>query len=767
MATSGSDLPRWLGPYRLENVLGRGGMGVVYLAYHERLDRRVAVKRVLAERTSPKRRARLRREARTAAQLSHPNIVQVFDLIEGDEDDWIVMELVDGVPLNERLSDGPLNVSLALTFAQQVAEGLAAAHALGIIHRDLKTENVMVLAGERIKILDFGLAKRLGPRHEETYGLSVAGQVLGTGRAMSPEQARGAEVGPASDLFSLGVMLYEMLTGISPFRGPTVADTLSNVLTLQQTPAVDIVAEVPHSLSRLVDRLLSKAPELRPPSAQVVADDLARLIDEGRGTATRSPEILADAHPLDVTEEPTAPTTPAVLASEARATSRPKERQTDTGHRRPLSLLAAALAVLAVVFLVARPWPFHRSTKLPAAESQPLLSQANDPLARYQAGMEATRRPDQPESLNRAVQIFQQLLEEDSESAAAHAGLARAYWHKAGNSVSDPVFAEQASAVAREAVRLDPYLADAQISLGLVHLLQGHPEEAQRAFETALELDPDEADALYGMGKVAQAGGLPKEAEGHYRRAVALRPATLYHNALGALFYENGRYGEAEERFRLSLELAPDNIYSLRNLAGILHFQGRIDEAASLLQEALKIRPEASLYSNLGAIFFDRGLYTKAADVFEKALELQGANDFVFWTNLADAYRQIPGKEDAARSTYRRALQLLDRAVAAAPADVRMVSRRALTLARANRCEEARSDIADVRNLDSTSDVFSHYRLAISEELCGDRHDALGSLETALRGGLSLSAVEREPDLLDLRADPRFHHLLMKLEEAQ
>ena len=746
-------------------------MGVVYVAYDERLDRRVAVKRVLAEGVDPKRRARLRREARMAAQFAHPAIVQVFDLIEEEDGDWIVMEFVEGVPLAERLREGPLDVDVALEYGRQIAEGLAAAHALGIVHRDLKTENVMVLPDGRVKILDFGLAKQFDSlRSEEDPALSVTGQVLGTGRAMSPEQARGVEVGPRSDLFSFGVLFYEVLTGVSPFRGETFVDTLGRVVTHQQPPVVDLVVGAPPQLSGLIDRLLNKASELRPESAQVVAEELGHLLGERRfqerlgsgSDAGRQPEAF-DAGATEIA-------TGAVFVSDAEGSAIPRGAGPEArkaGRLRPL--VAAVAALVVVLTLVAFRFGFSGSpseemgSAVASAESHP-----TDPLALYEEGMRATRRPDQPESINRAVAIFQQLLTLDGDSAAAHAGLARAYWQKARNTSEDPVFADQALAVAREAVRLDPYLADSRVSLGLVEWLQGRPTEARQEFEAALELEPRSSDAHFGLGKLTQSLGHLEEAEVHYRRALELRPTAMYSDALGVLFYAAGRYNEAEESFRHSLELAPNNIYALRNLATLLYAQGRIDEAASKLQEALKIRPDASLYSNLGTIFFYRGLYAKAAAAFEDALEVEGgSNSPFFWSNLADAYRQLPGKEEATRTTYRRAIQLFDAAVLAAPADVRMLSRLALAQARAGQRDQALAGIARIRELGVGEDVYSRYRLALVEELCGEREHALRSLEMALRAGLDLSEVRHEPDLLDLRADLRFHHLLMALEEGE
>ena len=252
-------LPIKLGPYQLERALGRGGMGIVYEAYDERLERRVAVKRLLTD--DPEQRERLRREARTTAQLAHPAIVQIFDLIEDGDNDWIVMERVEGTPLSRVAEDGPLGVDSVLKYAHQIAEGLAAAHGLGIVHRDLKTENVMILPDGRVKILDFGIAKRLKVGETGERTLSIQGQVMGTTRAMAPEQARGMKVGPRSDLFSFGVLLYEILTGVSPFRAASPMDTLARVITHQPKPIEELNNDVPAELAALVERLLRKASE--------------------------------------------------------------------------------------------------------------------------------------------------------------------------------------------------------------------------------------------------------------------------------------------------------------------------------------------------------------------------------------------------------------------------------------------------------------------------------------------------------------------------
>lgn len=776
-----STLPRKLGSYRLERLLGRGGMGVVYVAYDQRLERQVAIKRVLTGAEDPQRRERLRREARITAQLAHPAIVQVFDLIEAEGSDWIVMELIDGKTLARLLVEGPLGVDLTLQYGLQIVEGLAAAHQLGIVHRDLKTENVMILPDERVKILDFGLAKRfdfLTSRADDAVdqkALSESGIVRGTGRAMSPEQARGLEVGPRSDLFSFGVLIYETLTGVSPFRAETFFDTLERVVTHQPQPVTELADNVPPALAKLIERLLRKAPELRPANAREVADEIVHLAEERRFQARKPRDSAFDS------EGTVAMTATGLLAADTpgvdseRASvdlSQVGQIQVGRFHLKgrprwtiPFAVLCVTLATaLAITVAVPRTTTAGRDL---AVTHLATATEPDDLLRLYEEGMQAVRRADQPKSLAHAVDIFRRLMARDGDSAAAYSGLARAYWEKARNASggADPVFLEQASAMAREAVRLDAYLADARVSLGLVQFSQGRYDEAREELSVALDLDPSNADAYYGLAKVANSLSRPDEAERYYTEAIRRTPASIYHNALGSHLYFSGRYDEAEKAFLSSLVLAPDNFNALRNLSSLYYAQGRMDEATDKLQAALKIRPHASLYSNLGTIFFSRGLYTKSAVAFEAALAMEGAsNDHLYWINLADAYRQIPAKEKDAQRTYRRAIQMLDEEIEEKPDRVLLRSRRALARVRAGDRAGALEDVARLRDLGTGGDLYSLFRLAVAEELCGEREGALASLEKALRSGLSLTEVRHEPDLLALRADLRFHHLLVELD---
>ncbi len=270
---------RTLGHYRIVEQIGAGGMGVVYRAHDERLDRDVAIK-ALPEGVAgdPDRLSRFEREARAVAQLDHPNILAIHDFGSEDGTVYAVMELLDGESLRQVIAKGGLTSGKAVEYARAIVDGLAAAHDKGIIHRDLKPENVFLTRDGRIKILDFGLAriKQMVDHEAETVTFSpegtAVGTVLGTVGYMSPEQAEGRPVDALSDLFSLGVVLYEMLTGRRPFMGDTAAATLAALLRDDPPP----MTGVDPKLARLVERSLRKNASERFQSAA----DLRSAIDD-------------------------------------------------------------------------------------------------------------------------------------------------------------------------------------------------------------------------------------------------------------------------------------------------------------------------------------------------------------------------------------------------------------------------------------------------------------------------------------------------------
>jgi serine/threonine protein kinase/Tol biopolymer transport system component len=286
-----------IGHYRVIEKIGSGAMGEVFRARDERLGRDVALKLIRpASSANPDHLRRFELEARAAAALNHPNIVAVYDIGVNDGSPYIVCELLEGKTLRNRLAEGALPVRLTVDYALQIVQGLIAAHDHRIVHRDLKPENLFVTTGGRVKILDFGVAKLQadpedsGRSVEERTTVTKSGAVVGTVAYMSPEQLRGKAVDHRSDIFSVGAIVYEMLTGRRAFRGETEVDTITAVL-LENPPEINLEeASVPISFRQIVCHCLEKEPENRFQSARDLAFALETLADtSGRASRQRSP----------------------------------------------------------------------------------------------------------------------------------------------------------------------------------------------------------------------------------------------------------------------------------------------------------------------------------------------------------------------------------------------------------------------------------------------------------------------------------------------
>jgi len=287
-----------LGPYVVVAALGSGGMGEVYRARDTRLEREVALKLLAGHlQSNEELRERMAREARAVARLSHPHICALYDVGREGERDFLVMELLTGRTLADRLKDGPLPLDQTLRVGIEIADALAAAHATGIVHRDLKPANVM-LTPSGVKLLDFGIAKAFdsvgsaAPASEP--GLTSTGIVLGTVPYMAPEQIEGKPSDPRTDIFALGALLYEMATGRPAFSAPTQAALIAKVLTADAPSMASIRPGIPAGLNRLVRTCLTRDPAVRWQSARDAELLLRSMADESRhGGAANAPETAA------------------------------------------------------------------------------------------------------------------------------------------------------------------------------------------------------------------------------------------------------------------------------------------------------------------------------------------------------------------------------------------------------------------------------------------------------------------------------------------
>ena len=298
--------PQKFGRYQVVKELGRGAMGIVYLAEDTELARRVAIKTIALTGADPERdrhEARFRQEARAAGGVSHPAIVTIYDVGREGDMAFIAMELVEGRELRELIREGALTPTHAVEIAALVADALAYAHDHGVIHRDIKPGNIMVLADGRVKLMDFGIARLQQPTVKTQTGV-----MLGSPQYMSPEQIAGEEVDGRADVFSLGVVLYEMITGTKPFDAPDLSQVLFWVVNMPAKPPSERRPGLPAVLDYIVARALKKKPGERYASAAEFAADLRRCADEVRAAessigATRGDTVPLEARPLPPGED--------------------------------------------------------------------------------------------------------------------------------------------------------------------------------------------------------------------------------------------------------------------------------------------------------------------------------------------------------------------------------------------------------------------------------------------------------------------------------
>jgi serine/threonine protein kinase/tetratricopeptide (TPR) repeat protein len=376
-AVAASALPARLGAYRVDAVLGQGGMGEVLRGYDERLRRPVALKRMSgAGRTQPDARARFWREARALAALTHPGVVRVHEIGETPEGElFLAMELIEGEPLSGLL-DRRFPAPLAVSLARQAAAALGAAHAAGLVHRDVKPANLLLQPDGRLRVVDFGLARQAdatgGPGGADDR-VTATGAVLGTPAYMAPEQVSGAAVGPPADVFALGILLYRLLSGVHPFARESASATAVALASATHVPLGDVLPDAPPALAALVDRCLALDPGKRFADAGALADALGLI----SASPSDSPDLAADlaalrAQPTPARESITGGGTPPRASLPAATPASPAPRAPATlGSRRLTPWLLGGLVLVGGVFLATRPEPAPGPAPAPASATPP------------------------------------------------------------------------------------------------------------------------------------------------------------------------------------------------------------------------------------------------------------------------------------------------------------------------------------------------------------------------------------------------------------
>jgi serine/threonine protein kinase/tetratricopeptide (TPR) repeat protein len=765
---------RTLTNYRVVSQLGAGGMGVVYEAVDLRLNRTVALKLLPPEKSGDAdRRARFLQEARSASALNDPHIVTIHDIFTEAGTDVLVMEHVKGRTLREVISEGPAKVADALDFVLQVAQGVGTAHAAGIVHRDLKPGNIMVTDRGRVKVLDFGLAKLTRPLEDQATmsGPNTAeGMLLGTVDYMSPEQARGEPIDHRSDMFSLGCILYELLTGTRPFHASHPLGVLHEIVFGTITPPRDRRPDVGADADAIVMRALERDVSRRYQSMEALASDLRlahRRITDGMSAVSASTLVPPPAIPSGVLSDPQPPIPARVsLIPAADAASGRTARRSAHGRSRGQRLLIVATVLVSVTLASSkgREWitqQLSRSDGRSADTVRPPAMPAT-PYEMTQQGLTLLKRYDRPGNIDSAIQLFDVAIVRNPDYAPAHAAIAKAYERHAFLT-GDKSWKARAVDAARHAVELDPYLAEAHVSLGMALAAAGDHKNADTALRRALALEPQNSGAWFALADIAYAEDRRGDASAGYRKALELKPDD-WGSAIGAgnVAYRDGRYDEAIEWYARAVALAPDAARPHFVLGAAHVMKGDFAAGAAALQKSISIQPTDAAYTNLGTALFVDGRYRESVAAFEKGVELRPSNPLM-WGNLGDAYRWTTGGQERSRNAYLRATQLLEQQLSREPANVRDRSRLALYLSKQGDTRRALTELGTIADL-ANRDVNTLYRAAVTYELSGNRQEALRWLGRALENGYSMRDVTTDPELAGLRGDVRYQRLATGFE---
>jgi serine/threonine-protein kinase len=739
---------RKLSHYEVVEPLGAGGMGQVYRARDLRLGRDVAIKILPPDRTRDETsRRRFQREAMAASSLNHPNIITIYEINSEDDTDFIAMECVHGSTLSSRIRRGPLGLDEAVDYASQIADALVKAHAAGIVHRDLKPGNVMITDDGLVKVLDFGLAKfdmssvntQTGTGEQQLdLTVTTPGAVTGTVAYMSPEQARGDHVDSRSDVFSFGIVLFEMLSGQLPFMGPNTIAILHNIHFSPPRNLLELRRDAPPPLVALVNQMLEKPPEQRPSTAEI-----ATMLHAG----TRATGISAATWQ-------SAGVPAAFTATSVSTTTQAGTKAAKWGMRATAALLF--LAVLSAgYFFKMRP---RAVADTDAAANGTTVTVPDEPFALRSQAQAYLERWDVPNNLDRATAMLNRALELDRNYAPAYASLTFAYFEK--NRLNpDKQWTRQAEGVAQKAMELNPDLTDSQLASGVAAMMSGHSAEAEKAFRKAEEIEPKSTKPHFWLGFLFNSLDKSKEAEEELNRALTLNPNDWHARMnLGLLFYKAAKYSEAATEWEKVSKLTPQNTTVLGNLAAVYQQMDRNEEAASVLQRSLEIKPDADTYSNLGTLMFFQARYAESVPLFEKAVAI-GANNYIFWGNLGDAYRWAPGRADKSSSAYTTAIRLANEELASHAHNMDARIHLALYLAKSGNKNDALREVSVVDNAQQ-NDAEELFLSAVVHEISGERDRALAMLSGAVKAGYGLGEIEHEPELQSLRADPRYHALI-------
>jgi tetratricopeptide (TPR) repeat protein len=724
---------RTWGGFELLELVGRGSFGEVYRAWDPRLQREIALKLLLLRSVGDEAQFDvLLREARALASVRHPNIVPIYGV---DRHDGLVgfwTDFVHGKTLALLMREqGPFGYREAALIGLDVAKALSAVHRTGLLHRDIKAENVMREEGGRILLMDFGLSAL--PQWQ--------GELAGTPRYMAPELFAGAQASVASDIYAVGILLFYLVAGQFPAeRGadgskagaelsgdePTAVATalpasmhrsrgsIGSSATASRS-LLDYRPDIPESFARVVDTAIHPDPVKRFASAGALSAALSEVLGSPLGGDT------------------------SIVAQPAKE-KRWRAWQTE-------ALVAAVLILAALAFGYLR----NRSALTGVAQGNAASPGVND---EYLKADGLLLRYDKRKNVTDAIALLNDVLMRDPSFALAQVGLCRADFLQYRVTRATGLLNE-ARAACNRAIAIDANLAPPYVTLAHIDAMEGNTALATTEAEKAQQLDPRSADAYAAQSEVFEAEGRGVDAITSIQKAIDLAPDDWrWQVALGNHFYSGGKLEEAAEQYRKAVDLTPDNANALLDL-GLAYLQlGRYDDAQSNLQKSAQFQPSFYAYSSLSEVLTAKGKFSDAVEMSKKARDLNPTN-YVAWGNLASAYLWSPGGRDEAMKAYAKAIELAEASRKETPHEPGLLADLGDYYASTGQSSRGLPLLRQAVTLapDNPEILF---RVGESYEILHNREGAIDLIAKSLALGYHANQLQRSPELASLREDPRF-----------
>lgn len=696
------------GSLRLIQRVGQGSFGEVYRAFDTTLEREVALKLLLPRGQDKETEAKaLLREARALAKVRHPNVVPVYGVDSHDGRVGFWSDFVHGKTLSALLSaEGPFSAREAALIGIDLCKAVGAVHAAGLLHRDIKSANVMRESGGRILLMDFGL----------THDNRAEQFLSGTPVYMAPELLAGAPATVATDIYAIGILLFHLLTGKYPVDGSSIREIKFAHDSGDRTTLLDVRPDLPEQLAHVVEVAANPDPSKRYRSA-------------GQMIAT-----LTDAAGLG----------PATVESKEPPLSR----------RSSGWILAAVVAMAAILFALPQVRHVFLTDK---SSGQPIAAVHDD----YQKAHDLLEHYYRPHALETAIPLLQKTVGQDSRFAPAFADLGRANVLQFIQQ-RDTKYVEPARQASLQALNLKPDFASAHVTLGMLYTWTGKYDLASQELDDAIRQDKYNAQAYGAQAELFYRQGRNDEAETTLQKAISLAPEDWgLLQQLGSFYMETGKLAPSVEQWQKAVNLVPDNPRAYNNLGLVYRLQGRPADAEAAFRKVIDLDPTFRHYMNLGDVFLDEGKYAEAKSAFEHAINLR-PDYYRAWGGLATVYRSSGVDRAKVEETYRKAISFTTDLRKQTPNDPYLLADAgdyyaALGMERESTplLQQAAALAPDKPNV--------LYEVALGYDRLHKRDQALLWIDKAVAAGITTQFLGQVAELSSLRADPRYQAIVNKI----